>query len=321
MIDSYDTLRRLRPQYYAPTHGDPIAGAALIERRMTAHRDAYSFTFNQAIRGINAGWGPDELVERIQLPDHLRAEPTLYEGYSEFAFALRGIYRGLIGWYGEDAADMHPPTPRRLGAAIVEGFGGSEAVLARARAALARREYALAAKLADYAVDAEPTNGDAKTVKAAALRRMAQVAWGSQSYNFLLTEARHLEGKIDMYRPVGGSFSAVTFESVAGMPSRALVAVLESRIDPQRAAGVEKTMRLGFTDVPDRFAIQVRNGVAEVRDAAGADGPELSMDRRTWFELIGRQRPLSVAVAQGRVKLTGAAAEEAEAFLARFDLL
>jgi len=319
VIDSYDTIRRLKPEYYVPTHGDVLTGAPAIYDRMTAHRDAYSYTFNQAIRGLNKGWGPDELVARIELPEHLLMERSLYQGYSEFDFALRGIYRGLIGWYGEDAAEMHPPRPDVLGAAVVQGFGGIDALVKRSREALDRREFALAAKLANYGVAAEPGSAAARQAKADALRAMAQVAFGSQSYNFLLTEARHLEGKIDVFKPVAGDFGAVTFDTVAGSPARALVSVLESRIDPEKARGTVKAMTVRFDDVKQPFTVAVRRGVAEVSDGGDPAALQLSTSRKIWFDLVSRKLTVAEAVQQGWAKVSGGSASDASAFLGLFD--
>lgn len=326
VIDSYDRLRELAPEYYAPTHGVPLSGQDRILERMTAHRDAYSYTFNQAIRAINKGWGPDELVERIDPPAWFSEEPSLYEGYSEFDFALRGIYRGLIGWYGEDAAQMHPPSPSRIGAAVVEGFGGIDALLDKARVALDRREFALAASLADYAVDSPNANDAARQVKAEALRHMAQVAVSSQAYNFLLTQALELEDRINTRQVATSEVGSVTFDSVKDSPTRSLVEVLESRIDPDRSTNTTRTLLLTLTDaeaddVSDRYAIAVRRGVAEIHEPAGGEALALRTDRRTWFEIIGGARSFDEAIANQDAKVLKGTPEEITSFLSMFDKL
>src|SRR5690606_15581997 len=117
-----DDVRALAADYYVPVHGDPVVGRAAIEGRLTLHRDAYDFVYNQAVRGINRGWSPDEIVQRTRLPQRFLDEPTLNQVYSEFDYALRGVYRGLIGWYAEDTAALNPPSPGRLGQSIVAGF-------------------------------------------------------------------------------------------------------------------------------------------------------------------------------------------------------
>jgi alkyl sulfatase BDS1-like metallo-beta-lactamase superfamily hydrolase len=315
VIKGYDDIRALNPEHYVPMHDDPVTGAAEIQHILTAHRDAYAFTFNQAVRGINRGWGPDDLVANIHLPDHLLKEPTLAQSYSEFDFALRGIYRGLIGWFGEDAAGMHPPAPGVLGAEIVAGFGGMEKVLARAAAAMSRGEYALAASLAGYAVDADPASKNARQAKADALRKLGQVSLGSQGYNFYITQARELEGKLDT-RPTVSAPSSRGYSGVAQLPSLALVSVLESRIDPEKAAAVTRSLGVSFTDTKEEFTINVRRGVAEVVRGAGSGGLRLSTDRRTWFGLVSQTLKADEI---GQAAIQGGGPADLRAFLAMFD--
>jgi alkyl sulfatase BDS1-like metallo-beta-lactamase superfamily hydrolase len=320
IIASYTQIRDLAPEHYVPSHGDALSGRAAIHHRMQMHRDAYSFTFNQAKRGINLGWSPDEIVERTPLPERFRAEPSLFEGYSEYEFALRGIYTGLIGWFAEDTADMHPPTPARLGAAVVEGFGGRERLLAAVTAAQERREYNLAAKLAGHAVYADPTDREARMAKAAALRSMAHISTGSQAHNFYLTEALDLEGRIDSRKPTEEGFFGLGFGTVANAPPATLVTVLESRIAPERSRGMNQSFALRFSDVNTGFRVDIRDGVAEVRPDDGAKGlASLSIDRESWFDIMTGGTTLAKAIGTGKARLSGTTAQGMTKILAAFD--
>lgn len=320
IIASYDKIRAIAPEHYVQMHGDHVSGRDEVTRIMQIQRDAYSFTYNQAIRGINQGWSPDEIVLRTRLPATLRDDPSLFEGYSEFAFALRGIYAGLIGWYAEDAADMHPPSPARLGRAIVDGFGGSPALLKVALEAIDRREFDLAAKLAGFAVQADSSDMEARRVKAIALREMARVSTGLQAHNFYLVEALELEGKIDTRQSNDGFFGEVTFGSVDLAPPISLVDVLETRIIPRRSAGVQQSVDVYFSDIDERFRIDIRDSVAEVRQASDPSGaPTIETDRSTWFGIIEQTRPVSAVMDDGRCRLIGIDLCEVETFLAMFD--
>lgn len=320
IIDSYARIRDLAPDYYVQTHGAPLAGKAEIAKRMQLHHDAYSYTYNQALRGINLGWSPEEIVERTPLPKRFRDEPSLIESYAEYTFALRGIYAGLMGWFAEDTSALHPPTPARLGHAIAAGFGGRDPLLAAARAAQQRREYNLAAVLAGYAVAADPRDPAARQAKADALRSMAQVSTASQSHNFYLAEALELEGKIDTRKPLANGFGGFGWETVAEQPPEALVSVLESRIVPERSHGIEASFVVDFVDAAGRYRVNIRDAVAEVGPAAtDAKTPVLSIARRDWFDLMTGKTPLAEMVAAGKAKVGGAPAGEIGKLLAMFD--
>lgn len=292
IVRSYDDVRALGADHYVPVHGDPLSGRAAIGTRLTLHRDAYAFVHDQAVRGINQGWSPDEIVQRTRLPQRFLDEPTLNQVYSEFDYALRGVYRGLIGWYGEDTADLNPPSPARIGKSIVDGFGGMTPLVAASRAALARKEYDLAARLAGYGVDAEPDNAEARQAKADALRQLARVSRGFQAYNFYLTEALALEGKIDRFGPpLFAEIGLTPPEVVARSAGFDLVRVLESRVDPAATRGQFAAMTLRFAGEDAAYSIEVRDGVAEVREGAAVLGAVLRVERLAWARFLQGRIP------------------------------
>ncbi|MGE4323367.1 MAG: alkyl sulfatase dimerization domain-containing protein [Sphingobium sp.] len=288
IIAGYDRLRALRPAYYAPVHGSPLIGREEVDRVLTLHRDAYAFTYNQAIRAINLGWTPDQMVDRIRLPHRFRKEPSLAEVYSEFPYALRGIYRGLVGWFDEDTAQLNPPSRRRLGEAIVSGFGGIDALLRASAVALAGRQYALAATLAGYAVDAQPDNRTARQARANALRQLATVSKGMQSHNFYLTEALALEGRVDRFAlPAAPAFPRATAAQFARLPPEQLVRTLESRIDPQRSSAVFTTYVIDLGETGLQFDVAVRDGVAQVSPHdEGISGTPIRLSRAELASLL-----------------------------------
>jgi alkyl sulfatase BDS1-like metallo-beta-lactamase superfamily hydrolase len=319
IVRGYDDVRALAADYYVPVHGDPVVGRVAIEGRLTLHRDAYAFVYNQAVRGINRGWSPDEIVQRTRLPQRFLDEPTLNQVYSEFDYALRGVYRGLIGWYAEDTAALNPPGPGRLGQSIVAGFGGMEPLVAASRAALARGEYDLAASLAGYGVDADPENGEARQAKADALRQLARASRGFQSYNFYLTEAVDLEGKVDRFAAppvadIGNTPPAVIARSAA----IDLVRVLESRIDPVATSGVTQRMALRFDGEDAPFSVIVRDGVAEVRSGEEPVDLAVRVARMDWAGFLqGRVTPAEL-LRSGKVKVERGTAADAQRFLQWF---
>ena len=99
--------------------------------------------------------------------------PELYPAYVDVEHMVQGIYGGLIGWFANDAVELHPPDSAELGAEIVQGFGGADALLERAEQVLEERRYNLAAKLAAYALASDPGNQIARQIKAKASRGAA----------------------------------------------------------------------------------------------------------------------------------------------------
>jgi alkyl sulfatase BDS1-like metallo-beta-lactamase superfamily hydrolase len=132
MIAGIDKIRAINPTYMVGCHGTPLTSKEDVQDVATAHRDAYAFIYNQSVRAINKGMTPDEMANNIRLPEHLDRHPWLYPGYIDNEYSFRGQYRGIVGWYSEDTAELHPPTPEELSSVIVEGFGGADKLIGKA---------------------------------------------------------------------------------------------------------------------------------------------------------------------------------------------
>ena len=200
---------------------------------------------------------------------------------------------------------------------MIEGFGGSDALIARGQQAMDDKAYNLAAKLMSYVLAAEPENGDAKQLKADALRIMAQTTRsGIQTRNFMLTEALHLEGKIDRFGPPAFNFFGdSTAENILGTPPGTYLKLLESSIDPEKSASLEKTVKVTFTDLKKSWAIHVRHGVAEVTEVMpGKVDATLSLKRETWAQIVLKNLSMEQAISSGSAKLGGSREDFAAVF-------
>lgn len=307
LIGALDLLRDLDRTYVIPVHGRPYLDKASAQAALTTHRDAYAFIWNQSLHAINQGMTPDEMVASIHLPEHLANDPALYPGYVDWEYGIRGVYRGMVGWYHEDGADLHPPLRAELGGVLVEGFGGTDAYLARARNAMGERKYNLAASLMSLLIAAEPSNQAARQLKADALRAMAQATrTGIQTRNFLLTEALDLEGKTDWHRISPDSFfGAPSVETLSRRPPQEQVKLLEQSVDPSGSAALRASVAFRF-DGHGACGLLLRPCIAEFRnDAPDHADIELSMDVATMSRLSLREIGLADAVRAGAVRVSG----------------
>jgi alkyl sulfatase BDS1-like metallo-beta-lactamase superfamily hydrolase len=236
-------------------------------------------------------------------------------------YNVRAQYRGIVGWYAEDTADLHPPTIQEMGQVIIDGFGGNAKVISRARKAFDEKKYNLTAKLLSYVLAVAPDNKKARQLKADALRAMAQTTRsGIQTRNFLLTHALHLEGKLDWTKPPKASFFAPpNVGTLLATPPGTHLKLMEAQIDPEKSASLEKTVKVTFTDLKKSWAIHVRRGVAEVTEVM----PEkvdatLSLKRGTWAQIVLKELPMDKAISFGKAKVSGSK-EDFEAVFGAFE--
>ncbi len=307
MIAGIDKLRSLNAEYVVGCHGTPLSGEEADEF-LLAHRDAYAFTYNQAIRSLNKGMDADEMVEATRLPKHLRDNPHLFPAYVDHEHNVRGQYRGIVGWYQEDTADLHPPTTQEMGETIIKLAGGIDPLIAEAKSAFAEKKYNLSAKLLSYAIAAEPENKQAKQLKADALRQMAYTTQsGIQVRNFMLTEALHLEGKLDWKAPPPQlMFAEATVDGIMAADPLATLQTLEINIDPIKSADVNRIIEIKLTDQKNSWALHVRRGVAEVSENV----PEkvdatIELPFRTFAEIMTGDTTLPKEIEAGTAKVEG----------------
>ena len=307
VIDAVDRLRSLNPEYLIGCHGNPVIGREEVYRIATAHRDALALIYQQTVRGINQDLSPDEIAHRIQLPPALSDVPELFSAYVDVEHMVRGVYRGLIGWWAIDGADLHPPSADELGSEIVQGFGGVEPMLRRVNAAIDEGRYNLAAKLASYAVAAEPNNLQARQAKANALRKMAYATpTGIQTRNFLLTEALQLEGKVQTDAAVGLGIPGLSVEALLALPPGPFLEALAYTIDPVKAADLVATVKIELSDIDQSYTLAVRHGAVEYVAAAPATHDlELSLERKAWAQIVAGDKDLEQLVADGGASFKG----------------
>lgn len=308
LLQGIDRIRQLRPHYMVGCHGFPVIGDAEIQEVATAHRDAYAYLLQQTIRGINLGRNPDQLVRDIRLPETLSSKACLFPAYVDQECIIRGIFRGLVGWWADDAAEIHPPQPEEYHAAILQGFGGADNMIAAAQTAYEEKKYNLAAKLLTSVVTAEPGRQDARQLKAKALRRMAQATpTGIQIRNFLLTEALALEGRIDKSKPpTGGGMASPGIDMVLTTPPGTHIRLLENTIDPAPIAGINAVIKFSYSDLNLDFGFSLRCGAGEFLATPPAEADlHIVLTRPSWAAIVMGKLSFAESLAQGLVSVEG----------------
>ena len=258
-------------------------------------------------------------VREVRLPHQIADIPELYPAYVDVEHMVRGVYGGLLGWFANDTAELHPPAATELGAEIVQGFGGAGALLARAEQVLGERRYNLAAKLAAYALADDPGNRSARKIKAAALRKMAQATpTGIQTRNFLLHEALRLEGEIPIDDPKTHGRFPLPVEAIRALPPASTLEILSYSIDGNRALDLVATVRIDLTDTGESFALRIRHGATEFAESAPEDHDlRLAFDTQAWAEILLGHKGLREMVEDGRAEFSGDERMQA-AFLAAY---
>jgi alkyl sulfatase BDS1-like metallo-beta-lactamase superfamily hydrolase len=311
--DGLKVIRDLQPEILSNTHTRAIVGKDEVMKRLTGYMDQLTLTYDQTLRGILSGMGPDALRHAIYIPEHMREIPENAQSYGETIHFPEAIYQYVIGWFDWDVTKLFKIAPKDEAVRIVELMGGKARVIEAAQHALDNKEYAWGAQIIQYVYLLEPENNEVRGLKAELLRQMAYRTTGSIARAFLMTEALALEGKVTYPKliPPGA-------ETIAGSPET-FVNFFRVRIDPKKSENTDKVVEFVFTDKGNHaVALHVRRGIAEYipvpADYFRKSDYVLKMDSETWVELYLSAFSLQDAIDSGKVKVYGGQDETTKLF-------
>jgi len=157
------TVLDLEPETILYGHHEPVVGAELIQREVTAYRDAIHYVHDAVVKGMNAGKDLETLQQEIQLPP----ECEVGEGYGMVSWSVRAIWENYAGWFKHQSTTELYSTPQSAVHADLLELASAEALLERAgkKADAGRREEAL--HLLDIVLGADPENKEARRLSIA----------------------------------------------------------------------------------------------------------------------------------------------------------
>jgi len=179
-VNSINRVLALKPEIVFPSHGNPIVGAANVQKTLTQYRDAILYVHDATVAGMNQGKDVYSLMKSIKLP----AELEVGEGYGAVAWSVRGIYEGYVGWFDGDPATMYATSPGEAYVELARLAGGAESIAARAEALVAT-DPALALRLTSAAVAIDPKNKAALMARRRALETLLAASKNSNESGWL----------------------------------------------------------------------------------------------------------------------------------------
>ncbi|MGB5292798.1 MAG: alkyl sulfatase dimerization domain-containing protein, partial [Lysobacterales bacterium] len=300
--DGLKVIRDLQPEMLLNTHARALVGKEKVMETLTLYMDMITFTYDQTLRGIMRGMGPDELRHFVTIPAYFNEIPVNFQIYGESVHFPEAIYQYVIGWFDWDGTKLFKIAPKEAALRTVDLMGGKKKVIKATRAAYDKKEFAWAAELIQNVYLLDTNDKEVRQLKADILRQLSYRTTGSISRGFLSSEALALEGKIKAPLVILPSP-----ETIAGSPAT-FVDYYRIYIDPYKSKGTDKVVEFVFTDQQDqRVALHIRRGVVEFVPEPSSYLKKadfvLEMDGKTWAELYLNSTPLAEAIASGKVKV------------------
>ena len=199
-VESLDRMIEMEPAYLIPGHTPAITGAENVRDVLTHYSGAILHVYERTVACINEGKTVEQAVRSVRLPEDLAGLPYLRELYGRVDWSVRGIYRGLTGWYDGRGTDLAPLAPSYLARETVALTGGADKILARAIELQKDGEHQLAIELCDIVIDANPDDKLARIVKASSLEALAFTGGNLNMFGFYRSAAA-LERKAAGIKP------------------------------------------------------------------------------------------------------------------------
>lgn len=299
-VASLDMMRALSPEFLVPSHTRPLSGADHIATVVRDYRDGIQFVHDQTVRWMNRGLTPDEIVERVQLPPHLRKSPFLVEFYGTVRWSVRSIFDGYLGWFDGNPTTLDPLAPRAHAERMAALAGGTDALSAAAKKALDAGDAQWALELSDALRALKPDDAAAKKLRASALRKLGEVQSNPNSRHYYLTAALEEEGLR------AGVRAKPTAAMVHEMPMAAIFAAFSTKLNAEKTLELDEKYNFHFPDTGETYGVHLRRGVAEVqRQAHPNANATLSVDSRVWKEVAAKIRDKADLITAGGASVEG----------------
>ena len=290
-VHSLDKIRLLNAEHLVPSHSRPISGEENVSKALTDYRDGIQFVHDQTIRYINKGLTPNEIVQKVKLPNHLAESPYLQPFYGSISSYIRSIFSGYIGWFSGNISDLHPLSANERAQKFVNIARKQTKISDEAESALTNGEYQWALELADILLALDPDSTNAKKIKANAAEKLSQYQLASNDYYFYRTVAGELRNEINVDPSTANS---VTPEQLEATPMDAIMNILPVNLNSEKSEEIIKTYQFSFTDSEENYSVYVRRGVAQISKYPEPNAEiKVITDQQTLKEVFGGLKNLS----------------------------
>ncbi|PNA05470.1 MULTISPECIES: alkyl/aryl-sulfatase [unclassified Pseudomonas] len=290
-------------EVYFGQHNWPIWGNERIREFITKHRDVYKYLHDQTVRLMNAGYTPNEIADKIQLPDSLASYFGTRGYYGDLRHNVKAIYQLYLGAYDGNPAHLNPLVPKESAKRYVELMGGNAKVLEAARAAYDKGEYRWVAELLDQAVLVKPDDTAAKELLARAYEQMGYQAESATWRNSYLTAAMELRNG----PPAKGVKRSDLIELMKQTPTERFLEAMAASLDGPAADGKNWTFNLVLTDTNESFVLWIENAVLHYRKGPTAENANatLTVTKDLFVQLLGGTAGLKETLTSDDLKVEG----------------
>ena len=312
-IDSLDHMKTFNPEFLFPSHTKPIIGKEVIQNVLNTYRDAIQFVHDQTIRLMNQGMYPDEIAEKIKLPESIADSPYLKEFYGTVRWSVKSIFNGYLGWFSGNPAELDPLSREEKAKRILNLAGDIDVMIDDLRLAVEKEDMQWALELSDYLIALDSFTEEVKDLRIDALIYEGSRSANPNKRNYFLTSAFELRD--DFVEP--SLLDRTSEELLEYVSIDTLFDVLSTRYNPDKRINENTTICFLFSSGL-RKNITIRNQVAVISNTTGDDclmtitSDEIELKK----VLTGWSNPVT-SIASEKIQIEGNSVEFLQ-FLSKF---
>ena len=199
------------------------------------------------------GYFPDEIVEMIDLPPHLKHHPYLEQTYGTLNWSIKGVFQNYMGWFSGRSYELDPMSHKQEAEEMLELLGGDATfVYNKAIKSLQEDKTKWSLKLCDYLLETGHLVSESKLLKAQCLERLAEDMLSFGGHNWLWTAAMELRGEIDI-KPT----SEQVAKRVNASSMLHIFQKMTTMLDAEKTFNVIEEAHFHMTDVDQYFVLKV----------------------------------------------------------------
>jgi alkyl sulfatase BDS1-like metallo-beta-lactamase superfamily hydrolase len=285
------------------SHHWPRWGSARIQEVLRAQRDLYANMTNQVLHYANQGVTINQMHRVYRMPADLQQtwHARGYHGSPEHN--ARGVVQRFLGFWDCNPATLIPLAPEESAPLYVEMMGGSERIIARARALHGEGRYQHASEILNRLVFAEPTNRPARELLADVWEQIGYQQENPGLRNSFLNGAFELRSGLSLAEAT----SSTSPDVIRAMSTELFLNFLAIRMDPRRAEGLRFTMNLMTPDNGERFIVELANATLTNIQGFQAERADLTLtiNRSDLEQVMAGQKTLEAQLADGTARVQG----------------
>ncbi|MEB2343691.1 MAG: MBL fold metallo-hydrolase [Deltaproteobacteria bacterium] len=255
------------------SHHWPVWGKERIHDFLAKQRDVYKYIHDQTLRLANAGLGPEEIAEQLELPEALRTAFAVRGYYGTVSHDAKAVYQNYFGWFDGNPAHLDPLPPAEAARRYVEFMGGAAEVKRKARESFERGEYRWVAMVMHHAVFADPDDAEARELLARAYDQLGYQAESGPWRDVYLSGAHELRHGITTPPLATASLMGL----LRHLPLKRFFDAMAVRVVGPKAAGRELTLNFVFTDLGETHVVELSNGVLHHHEAEADPGADVTV--------------------------------------------